>query len=107
MAFVGVLASLGVNVQLGCIGWAAAGLIGGWLAGTIVRGRGYGCVGDIALGLVGAFLASFFLPLALPSLFADRTAFGFIGTTILAFLGALALAFLGRLIGGNRPKSTR
>ena len=28
----------------------------GWLAGLIVRGRGFGILGDIAVGIVGAML---------------------------------------------------
>ena len=28
----------------------------GWLAGIIVRGRGFGVIGDIAVGIVGAIL---------------------------------------------------
>jgi uncharacterized membrane protein YeaQ/YmgE (transglycosylase-associated protein family) len=32
------------------------GLIAGWLAGTVSRGRGFGCLADIILGMVGAIL---------------------------------------------------
>ena len=90
-----------------CIGWVLAGAIGGWLAGLIVRGRGYGCIGDIVLGLVGAFLAAFFLGFILPARFAGDATYHFVGTTILAFLGALVLAFIGRLISGNRTRGAR
>jgi uncharacterized membrane protein YeaQ/YmgE (transglycosylase-associated protein family) len=38
------------------IGWLLIGLIAGWLAGKIARGRGYGCITDIILGLVGSLL---------------------------------------------------
>lgn len=30
-----------------------AGLLGGWLAGFVMKGGGYGLIGDIALGVVG------------------------------------------------------
>jgi uncharacterized membrane protein YeaQ/YmgE (transglycosylase-associated protein family) len=36
--------------------WLLIGLIAGWLAGKVSRGRGFGCLTDILLGLVGAFL---------------------------------------------------
>ncbi len=38
------------------IGWLVLGLIAGWLAGKISRGRGFGCITDIVLGLVGGVL---------------------------------------------------
>jgi uncharacterized membrane protein YeaQ/YmgE (transglycosylase-associated protein family) len=34
-------------------GWLLLGLIAGWLAGKISRGRGFGCITDIVLGLIG------------------------------------------------------
>ena len=33
--------------------WTATGLVAGWVAGLVVRGRGYGLVGDLILGSVG------------------------------------------------------
>ena len=38
------------------IAWMIIGLIAGWLAGTVSRGRGFGCIADIILGMVGAIL---------------------------------------------------
>ena len=38
------------------IAWVIIGLIAGWLAGTVSRGRGFGCIADIILGMVGAIL---------------------------------------------------
>jgi uncharacterized membrane protein YeaQ/YmgE (transglycosylase-associated protein family) len=40
----------------GIIWWIIIGLIAGWLAGTIARGRGFGCITDVILGLVGAVI---------------------------------------------------
>ncbi len=93
-----------VVFDVGCIEWAVAGLIGGWLAGQIVRGRGYGCVADIVLGVIGAFVAAFLLQLLVPNLINNNYVFRFAGTTALAFLGALILAFIGRLIGGKQSR---
>jgi uncharacterized membrane protein YeaQ/YmgE (transglycosylase-associated protein family) len=36
------------------LGWIILGLIAGWLAGKLVRGRGFGCIGDVLLGLIGS-----------------------------------------------------
>jgi uncharacterized membrane protein YeaQ/YmgE (transglycosylase-associated protein family) len=35
------------------ITWLIVGLIAGWLAGVIVKGRGFGLVWDIIIGIVG------------------------------------------------------
>ena len=40
----------------GIVSWLLLGLIAGWLAGKIARGRGFGCIADIVLGLVGSFI---------------------------------------------------
>ncbi len=34
----------------------AIGLVAGWLAGQIMKGRGFGLVGNLVVGVVGAFL---------------------------------------------------
>ena len=99
-------APFGVVFDVGCIEWIIAGLIGGWLAGLIVRGRGYGCVGDILLGVAGAFVAAILLQIFAPNLI-NGGVFRFTGTAVLAFVGALLLAMLGRLIGGNRAGRSR
>ena len=40
----------------GFLYWILIGLIAGWLAGKLARGRGYGCITDIVLGLIGSYL---------------------------------------------------
>jgi len=45
-----------VEWKRGLIGWLVIGLIAGWLAGKIARGRGFGCIGDILLGLIGSVI---------------------------------------------------
>src|SRR5256885_14893724 len=45
-----------VHYHRGLVGWLLIGLIAGWLAGKIARGRGFGCITDIVLGLIGSFL---------------------------------------------------
>ena len=34
------------------------GAIAGWLAGKILKGKGYGLIGNIVVGIVGAFVGS-------------------------------------------------
>jgi uncharacterized membrane protein YeaQ/YmgE (transglycosylase-associated protein family) len=38
----------------GIIAWLLLGLLAGWLAGKLARGRGFGCITDIVLGLIGS-----------------------------------------------------
>ena len=38
------------------------GLVAGWLAGQILKGRGLGLVGDIVVGVLGAILMGYLLP---------------------------------------------
>src|SRR5260370_28382651 len=45
-----------VEMRYSLLGWLLIGLIAGWLAGKIARGRGFGCITDIILGLVGGVL---------------------------------------------------
>jgi uncharacterized membrane protein YeaQ/YmgE (transglycosylase-associated protein family) len=35
------------------------GAIAGWLAGQIMRGRGFGLIGNIVVGIVGAFIGTY------------------------------------------------
>lgn len=89
----------------GVVSWIVAGLIAGWLAGLLVRGRGYGCLGDIVLGVIGAFVGGYIISL-LPLNLSGQ--YHFFGTIVIAFFGALILAALGRLIGGSRkPRGSR
>src|SRR5277367_5791076 len=45
-----------ISLPSGFWGWIIIGLIAGWLAGKIARGRGFGCITDIILGIVGSFI---------------------------------------------------
>ena len=35
------------------------GLVAGWLAGKIMKGKGFGLVGNLIVGVVGAFIGGF------------------------------------------------
>ncbi len=68
------------------------GLIAGWLAGLIMKGRGFGVVGDIVVGVVGAVVGSWiFSALGL-------SAYGFLGVIIMALVGAVVFLGLVSLI---------
>ncbi len=61
------------------------GMVAGWLASVLVRGRGLGVIGDIVVGVVGAFVGGFvFRVVGLES-------FGLLGAVIRATVGAVVL----------------
>ena len=69
------------------------GAIAGWLAGLVMKGRGFGLLGDIIVGIIGAFLGGWLFG-RLGVSFGG----GLAGSLIVAFLGAVILLFLVRLI---------
>ncbi len=81
---------------MGLLTWLIVGVIVGWLAGMVVKGRGFGLIGNIVVGVVGALLggwlagAVFNIPNAIS---------GFNLTTfIVALLGAVVLLYIVRLL---------
>jgi uncharacterized membrane protein YeaQ/YmgE (transglycosylase-associated protein family) len=79
----------------GIIWWMLIGLIAGWLAGTIARGRGFGCITDVILGLVGAVIGGWiFSRLGIAT-------FGFLGSLAAATVGAVLLVAVARLFAGG------
>ena len=74
------------------IWWVLVGLIAGWAAGKIMKGRGYGIVMDIVLGIVGGVVGGWLMGLL------GIHAGGFIGTIIVAIIGAVFLIWLTRLL---------
>ena len=68
------------------------GLIAGWLAGVLVKGRGFGVLGDILIGIVGAELGGWiFSSIGL-------SAYGFAGAVMMAFIGAVALLSVIKMV---------
>lgn len=84
-----------LDMRYSFLAWILIGLIAGWLAGTISRGRGFGCIGDIILGLIGAILGGW--------LFAKLGIFGggTIYTLASATVGAVLLVAIARLFAGH------
>jgi uncharacterized membrane protein YeaQ/YmgE (transglycosylase-associated protein family) len=84
-----------VRWQQSLIGWLIIGLIAGWLAGKLSRGRGYGCFTDIILGVLGAFIGGW--------IFGKIGLFGggFIYSLAAATVGAVVLVGIVHLLGGG------
>jgi uncharacterized membrane protein YeaQ/YmgE (transglycosylase-associated protein family) len=69
------------------------GLVAGWLAGLLVKGRGFGAIGDIVVGVLGALVGG----ILFRSLGASAGG-GPIGSSIVATIGAILLILTVRLI---------
>jgi len=68
------------------------GAIAGWLAGLVMKGRGFGIIGNIVVGIVGAVIGGFLFN-------AFGIAFwGLLGSLLVAFIGAVILLFIVGLV---------
>ena len=76
----------------GLIIFLAIGALSGWLAGSLMKGRGFGLLGNIVVGVIGAVLGGFvfnFLGIAVG---------GILGSIITATVGAALLLFIVGII---------
>ena len=64
----------------------------GWLAGVIVRGRGFGIIADIVIGIIGAMLGGWMAGVIGLSTGSSAGAF------LLALVGAVVLVGLTRFV---------
>ena len=78
------------------VGWIVIGLLAGWIAGKISRGRGFGCIANVILGLIGALLGGWIF---------TRLGFwggGFLFSLAAATVGAVVLVAIARLFSSGR-----
>jgi len=68
------------------------GLVAGWLAGLITKGKDFGLVGNLIVGVIGALLGSFVFGLL------GISAWGLIGRLVIATAGAVLLLYLIRFV---------
>lgn len=81
---------------MGFLTWVIVGVIVGWLAGMVVKGRGFGLIGNIVIGVIGALIGGW---LAGALFNVSDPISGFNLTTIfIAFLGAVLFLFVARLV---------
>jgi uncharacterized membrane protein YeaQ/YmgE (transglycosylase-associated protein family) len=78
--------------MFGWLWFLIRGIIAGWLAGHITRGKGFGLLGNMIMGIIGAFVGGFLFGLL------GLSAHGFIGSLIAATVGAVVFIFLVRYL---------
>ena len=76
--------------------WILIGALAGWIAGELMRGRGFGLVGNIIVGIVGALIGGLIF-----GALGVGPGFGLIGSLITAVIGAVVLLFIISLV--RRP----
>jgi uncharacterized membrane protein YeaQ/YmgE (transglycosylase-associated protein family) len=78
------------------IGTILVGILIGWIAGILVRGRGLGLIADLIVGVLGAYLAG----LIAPRLNIDVS--GFLRSLCASVLGAVLLLLVLRLFKSDK-----
>ena len=73
--------------------WIIVGLIAGWAAGKIMKGRGYGPLMDTVLGMVGAVVGGWIF-----NALGIYPAGGIIASIVVAIIGAILLIWISRLL---------
>ena len=72
--------------------WIVSGIIAGWLAGVIVKGRGFGIIGDFIIGLIGGVLGGWLSGLL------GFSASSWLGQVLVAAGGGVVLVLIIRAI---------
>lgn len=81
---------------MGLITWIVIGGLAGWVAGIVMKGRGFGLIGNIVVGIIGALLGGW---LAGTLFNIQNPISGFnLSTLIVAFLGAVLLLYIAKLL---------
>ncbi|MGH7988397.1 MAG: GlsB/YeaQ/YmgE family stress response membrane protein [Candidatus Acidiferrales bacterium] len=78
------------------------GLIAGWIAGKLMRGRGYGAIADIVLGLIGAVIGSALFRFI--GIVPAMHPFGSLALLAMATVGAVILVGIAHLFGGHAAR---
>ncbi len=64
------------------------GVVAGFLAGKIMKGKGYGFIGNLVIGIIGAVIGGFVFGLV------GLSSYGLIGAIISALVGAIILIWI-------------
>jgi uncharacterized membrane protein YeaQ/YmgE (transglycosylase-associated protein family) len=70
------------------LGFLLIGLAAGWLAGQIMKGKGFGLAGNLVIGVIGAVLGGFLFGLL------GLSAHGTLGSLVTATVGAVVLIWI-------------
>ena len=68
----------------GLLWFLIIGIVAGWTAGKITRGRGFGLLGNLVVGVIGAMVGGFL--------------FGLIGWSAHGLVGSIGMAIVGAVV---------
>jgi uncharacterized membrane protein YeaQ/YmgE (transglycosylase-associated protein family) len=74
----------------------AIGVLAGFLAGRIMKGKGFGLLGDLIVGVAGAFIGVWLFGQL------NISSAGILGLLIAAIIGAMILLYIIRLVKHGR-----
>jgi uncharacterized membrane protein YeaQ/YmgE (transglycosylase-associated protein family) len=80
------------GLPMNFIAFLIIGALAGWIAGNVMKGKGFGLLGNMLVGIVGAFVGGFLFGLL------GLASYGFIGSLVTATVGAIVLIYVVSLI---------
>lgn len=84
-------------MDMSLVSYLVVGAVAGWLAGQIMRGRGFGCIGNVIIGLVGAVIGGYVF-----STLGWQFGTGLVNDIGTALVGAMILLGVANVLGGGR-----
>lgn len=81
------------NYNMNFLWFILIGGFAGWLAGQIMRGKGFGIFGNIIIGILGAVIGGWLF-----GVLGLQVANNLIGALLTATAGAIVAIFIGRLL---------
>jgi uncharacterized membrane protein YeaQ/YmgE (transglycosylase-associated protein family) len=87
--------------MLHLIAFLVIGGVIGFLAGIIVRGRGFGIIGDVIVGVIGSVVGGW----VWEQLFPNRS-LGYYGSLVVGLISAVILVAILKAIAGRRGAVT-
>ena len=88
---------------MGILATIIIGGIAGFIAGSLMRGKGYGLIGNIIVGIVGSIVGGWVSSLLIG---VDLTTGFNLTTLIVSIIGAVIAIFVWGLITGRRTART-
>jgi uncharacterized membrane protein YeaQ/YmgE (transglycosylase-associated protein family) len=81
---------------MGILAWIIVGIIAGWAAGLVMKGKGFGILGNIVVGVIGALIGGW-LAGAIFNI-SDPISGINVTTIVVAFLGSIVVLAVARML---------
>ncbi len=81
---------------MGLFAWIIVGIIAGWAAGLVMKGKGFGILGNIVVGVIGALIGGWLAGAIFK--ISDPISGINVTTIVVAFLGSIVILSVARLL---------